>query len=120
MTVWQVSFNLVLDLYKMTKTFPDDEKFGLISDIRRAANSIPHNIAEGFDRYEKRDKTRFYKIARGSAFELQSQLMVSHGLKYIKKDVETILIEKTKIIIKEINAMIKVLETQPQPLSQPR
>ena len=52
MPVWQTGFQLVLDIYKMTKRVPSDERFGLISDIRRAANSIVHNIAEGFGRYD--------------------------------------------------------------------
>ena len=59
MPVWQTGFQLVLDIYKMTKRVPSDERFGLISDIRRAANSIVHNIAEGFGRYEAKDKTSF-------------------------------------------------------------
>ncbi len=83
MPVWQAAFSLTLDIYTITKQFPADERFGLISDMRRAANSIAHNIAEGFGRYEARDKTRFYKISRGSAYELMSPLLISHGLAYI-------------------------------------
>ena len=66
MHVWQMAFQLLIKIYEITKKFPSEEKFGLVSDMRRAANSIVHNIAEGFGRYEPRDKTRFYKISRGS------------------------------------------------------
>lgn len=55
--VWKLAFELLLKIYTITKTFPMDERFGLTSDMRRAANSITHNIAEGFGRYEPRDKT---------------------------------------------------------------
>ncbi|MDX1523245.1 MAG: four helix bundle protein, partial [Anaerolineae bacterium] len=84
MPVWQSAFQLTLKIYKSTKGFPSDERFGLISDMRRAANSTTHNIAEGFGRFEAKDKTRFYKIARGSSYELMSQIMVAHGLNYLR------------------------------------
>ncbi len=113
MPVWKSAFNFVMTIYKTTQIFPTEEKFGLISDMRRAANSITHNIAEGFGRFEKRDKTRFYKIARGSAYELQSQLMVSHGLKYINKEIENSKLSELEIIIKELNSMIKAIESKP-------
>jgi four helix bundle protein len=76
MPVWQEGFNLLLEIYRVSKGFPADERFGLTADIRRSANSIVHNIAEGFGRYESKDKTRFYKISRGSAYELISQILV--------------------------------------------
>lgn len=84
MPVWQLAFKLLVKIYEITKEFPAEERFGLVSDMRRSANSIVHNIAEGFGRYEARDKTRFYKISRGSSYELISQLLVSNELKYIK------------------------------------
>ena len=59
MSVWQKSVELLLKIYQITKHFPSDEKFGLTSDMKQAVNSISHNIAEGFGRYEPRDKTRF-------------------------------------------------------------
>ena len=65
MPVWQLAFKLLVKIYEITKEFPAGERFGLVSDMRRSANSIVHNIAEGFGRYEARDKTRFYKISRG-------------------------------------------------------
>lgn len=111
MPIWQKAFELVLETYKITKTYPADERFGLISDMRRAANSITHNIAEGFGRSEIKDKTRFYKISRGSMFELQSQVMVSEALGFIDKKVKDKLIETGKEIIKDLNSLIKALES---------
>jgi len=110
MPVWQIAFQLTLEIYKVTKSFPSEERFGLISDMRRAANSITHNIAEGFGRYEARDKTRFYKIARGSAFELMSQTMISHHLTYLNETLQNGLLRECRKIIKNLNAMIKTLE----------
>jgi four helix bundle protein len=110
MPVWQSAFELTLEIYTITKTFPTDERFGLTSDMRRAANSIAHNIAEGFGRFESRDKTRFYKISRGSAFELMSQVLISHGLHYIEETQQNTLIVSCKKIIADLNAMIKTLE----------
>lgn len=70
MAVWQKGFKLLLKVYEVTKAYPKEEKYGLVSDMRRAANSVTNNISEGFGRYEKLDKTRFYKISRGSCYEL--------------------------------------------------
>ncbi len=71
-TVWPKALDLLINVYGITKRYPK-EVYVLTSDMRRAANSVTHNIAEGFGRFEPRDKTRFYKIARGSAYELLSQ-----------------------------------------------
>ena len=110
---YQAGFDLLLDIYKITKSFPVDERFGLTSDIRRAANSIVHNIAEGFGRYEARDKTRFYKISRGSVYELMSQILVSRSLTYIPEDQQKDqLLKSCQQVIGELNAIIKTLETK--------
>ncbi len=78
--VWKNAVNLLPEIYRVTKEFPADERFGMVSDMRRAVNSVGHNIAGGFGRFEHKDKTRFYKISRGSSYELISQLFVSHTL----------------------------------------
>ena len=70
MPVWQQALDLLLKIYDVTKKFPSNERFGLISDMRRCANSITHNIAEGFGRFESKDKTRFYKISRAAVLNL--------------------------------------------------
>jgi four helix bundle protein len=110
--VWKLAFALLLDIYKITKEFPSDERFGLVSDMRRSANSIVHNIAEGFGRFEAKDKTRFYKISRGSAYELHSQILVSYELKYIiETSVRDDLIRRCREITNELNPLIKTLES---------
>ena len=111
MPVYQKALELLIKIYEITKKFPPEEKYGLTIDIRRAANSVVHNIAEGFGRFEPKDKTRFYKISRGSAYELMSQSIVSFKLEYIKEEsvLEKILSESNDII-QELNSLIKSIE----------
>jgi four helix bundle protein len=111
MSVWKKSIELLLKFYEITKSFPPDERFGLISDMRRAVNSIPHNFAEGYGRFEPRDKTRFYKISRGSGYELMSQTFASFKLGFIfDKNVLDELILTTTEIVNELTALIISLE----------
>ena len=78
--VWQVAMETVTDIYKMTRDFPKEERYGLIDQIRRAAVSIPSNIAEGAARKSTREFGQFLSIALGSAAELETQLMISERL----------------------------------------
>ncbi|MCY0966354.1 four helix bundle protein [Parathalassolituus penaei] len=80
LVVWQRSMSLVEDIYIVTATFPEHEKFGLISQMRRAAVSIPSNIAEGSGRGSDRDFRRFLLLARGSLTELDTQLILAERL----------------------------------------
>jgi four helix bundle protein len=84
--VWQKAHELVIEVYKMTKLFPNEEKFGLVSQMRRAAVSVPANIAEGFIKKGVRDKRNFYNIAQGSLEELKYYLVLSKDLGYINDD----------------------------------
>ncbi len=111
-SVWQKAFEMLQIIYEVTKRFPVDERYGLTSDIRRAANSVTHNIAEGFGRYEKKDKTRFYKISRGSAYEIISQVMVAEALNYLKNDESESIISGFKTIIDELDRIIKSVESR--------
>ena len=81
--VWQLSREFVKDIYLLTKKFPDDERFGLTQQIRKAAVSIPSNIAEGAGRGTNKDFSHFLDIANGSAFEAETQLILSLDLEYI-------------------------------------
>ena len=110
MHVWQLAFKLVIKIYEVTADFPIEERFGMTSDMRRAANSVVHNIAEGYGRYEKKDKTRFYKISRGSCYELMSQSLVSCELKFMDAQVSEEIVNDNKEIIKELNRLIKTVE----------
>jgi four helix bundle protein len=86
--VWQEAHQLVLRVYEITRKFPNDEKFGLVSQMRRAAISIPANIAEGFKRRGLQDKIRFYNTAEGSLEELKYFLIVSKDLSYIDSNAD--------------------------------
>lgn len=81
--VWQKAHELVLKIYEITKGFPKDEQFGLTSQIRRAAVSIPSNIVEGKARGSNKDYNRFLMIARGSLEEVKYQMLLARDLKYI-------------------------------------
>ncbi|MEP6923253.1 MAG: four helix bundle protein [Pyrinomonadaceae bacterium] len=84
-TVWQKSIELVKHIYQLTQNFSADEKFGLVSQMRRAAVSIPSNIAEGQARRTTGDYIRFVSIAEGSLAELDTQLILSIELSYCSK-----------------------------------
>lgn len=84
--VWQKAHDLVINIYNMTKLFPTEEKFGLTSQMRRSAVSIPANVAEGFAKRGIKDKCNFYNIAQGSLEELKYYLILSKDLGYIKEN----------------------------------
>src|SRR5574343_756251 len=84
--VWQKSMNLVTLIYQLVPVLPENEKYGLIPQIKRSAISIPSNIAEGYGRNYKKDYARFLQIARGSLFENQTQLEIAVNLNFIKSD----------------------------------
>lgn len=109
--VWQNARKLVKEIYVATKDFPSEEKFGLISQMRRSAVSIPSNIAEGSGRNTNKDFSHFLNISLGSAYELQTLLFLSQDLDFISvervNDLNTSLEEIQKMIyglIKTINA----------------
>jgi four helix bundle protein len=82
--VWQKAMLLVTNSYHSTSSFPKQEQFGLTSQLRRCAVSIPSNIAEGFGRGTNKDYHRFLKISLGSLFEFQTQIEIAYNLKYIQ------------------------------------
>ncbi|MCK5169128.1 MAG: four helix bundle protein, partial [Bacteroidales bacterium] len=83
--VWQKARKLVKEIYLILKSFPEDEKYGIISHIRRASISIPANIAEGAGRNTDNDFGRFLDIANGSSFELETLIILSFDLEYLLK-----------------------------------
>jgi four helix bundle protein len=85
LNVWKKSHQLVLRIYKMTTDLPDEEKFGLVSQMRRAAVSIAANIAEGFKKRGLRDKVNFYNIAQASLSELKYYLILVRDLNYVSE-----------------------------------
>ncbi len=91
--VWQKAHEFVLLVYKETKTFPKDELYGLTSQFRRAAVSIPSNISEGFKKKGKLDKLRFYNISQGSLEECRYYIILSGDLGYVSADVNELLMK---------------------------
>lgn len=110
MSVWQKAFALLKDVYRIVKNFPADERYALTDDLKRSANSVCHNIAEGYGRFENKDKSRFYKIARGSSYEAISQLLVAESQLYISAEICEDMIRRYKVVIDELNALILRLE----------
>ncbi|MBT9137546.1 MAG: hypothetical protein DDT31_00077 [Syntrophomonadaceae bacterium] len=105
--VWQKSMNLVTVVYQTTKTFPEDEKYGLISQIRRCAVSIPSNIAEGYGRKSRDDYIRFLQIAISSLYELQTQIEIAFNLKYLSKDTFGQIYELSREIERMLSSLCK-------------
>jgi len=96
--VWQRSHALVLDVYRLTKSFPQEERYGLTAQIRRAALSVPTNISEGSKRLTGQEYSRFLNIAEGSLAETEYLLMVSRDLGYLTSNlVRPVLTEATEI-----------------------
>lgn len=91
---WQVAHEYVLQVYKITNGFPRLEQYGLISQIQRAAVSIPANIAEGFSRKTKKERLRFYEIAKGSLEETKYYIILTKDLAYITDSEARILYSK--------------------------
>ena len=81
---WQVARGLVKSIYSLTRSFPRDEVYGLSQQLRRAAVSVPSNIAEGYGRGTRKDYYRFLQVARGSLYEIQTQLVLAKDLGYVE------------------------------------
>ena len=108
--IWQMGLNLVEEVYQTTKKLPEDEKFGLISQMRRASISIPSNIAEGKGRYHTKEFTQFLYIARGSLFELMTLIKLACRLKYIAPSREEELLTLCWDLSGGINGMINSIK----------
>ena len=118
---WQRAMELSYELHRLTGTFPDSEKFGLISQLRRAGVSVPSNIAEGFGRGSRTDYARFLRIARGSLHEIDTQLLLARRLKLIpQEDFERI--EQLQIsCIQLVSGLLRSIErSERMPNAEPR
>ena len=107
--VWQEAINLVGLIYQCTADFPREEVFGLTSQMRRAAVSVPSNIAEGAARNGKREFVQFLGVARGSLSELETQVIISRDLGFLTSSVSE-LSEKIERLFKLINGLIRSLQ----------
>ncbi len=99
---WQKAIDFCLDIYKLTGSFPTEERFGLISQLRRAGVSVPSNIAEGSGRNSDKEFVHFLSIATGSSYELETQLIIAHRLGYIKEEE----IQEATLKLSEIQKMV--------------
>ncbi len=84
--IWHKAIDFSVDIYELVADFPTDEKFGLFSQLRRASVSVPSNIAEGSSRGTEKDFARFLTMSLGSFFEIETQLIISQRVNYIKND----------------------------------
>jgi four helix bundle protein len=108
--VWQRSILLVTEVYKITKEFPKDELYGLVNQLRRAAVSIPSNIAEGAARFSKKGFCQFLYISLGSASELETQFIISRNLNYLGQDISESLQLQLSQVRKTLLGLIQSLK----------
>ena len=106
LVVWRKAHQLVLGIYKFSAFFPVNEGYGLTSQLRRAAVSIPANIAEGYKKYSKLDKIRFFNIAQGSAEETKYHLILARDLNYGDS---TELLNELEEVIKMLEVYVKMI-----------
>ncbi len=107
--VWKDSINLTIAVYQITKRFPSQEQFGLTNQLRRAAVSVPANIAEGAGRLSPKEFQHFLRISTGSLSEVETLLIISHELHYLSaNDLQTIH-PKIKLITSQLSGLIKSL-----------
>jgi four helix bundle protein len=103
LNIWTKSIVFVTNIYRLTKSFPKEEKFGLCSQVERAVVSIPSNIAEGSAKSSNKDFARFLEISLGSSFELESELLIARNLNYLNEEnyiqIQRDLIELQKMIV---------------------
>lgn len=109
--VWQKSMLLVKEIYALTKNFPKEELYALSDQMKRAVVSIPSNIAEGYGRNSKKDYIRFLNIARGSKYELETQIHICAMLNYVSNEKANELFMLLEEIGKMLNSLIKKLIT---------
>ena len=107
--VYKKSIDFVVDIYKISESFPESEKFGLITQLRRAAVSLPSNLAEGSGRNGRKELINFLHIARGSLFEIGTQLEISQRLGFVSQDDYDKLEERRATIQRMMNALISSL-----------
>jgi len=108
--IWKRGIRLVEEIYRITKDFPAEENFGLTAQIRRAAVSIPSNIAEGFGRFHNSEYRQFLFIALGGCAEVITQLTIAQRIGYIKDAIARDLMDETEQISKMTMALIKKLK----------
>jgi len=112
LNVWVKAHGLTVEIYKISRSFPKEELYGLTSQIRRASSSVPMNLAEGCGRSSKADKVRFFDIAYGSASETEYQLLLARDLEYLPVEIHQKLSENAAEIKKMLSSLISKLRTE--------
>ena len=107
---WKKGIELVTDVYRLTQKFPKQEIYGLTSQIRRAAVSIPSNIAEGQGRTSRGEFKQFLGHARGSVFELESQVLIARNLAYLNMEEGEFLLDRITELGRVLNGLLKSLD----------
>lgn len=107
--IWTKGITVVKEMYALTEKSPKQETYGLVSQVRRAAISIPSNVAEGFRRYHNKEYKQFLYISLGSCAELETQITIAKELEYIPQDKEEKLLEKLDHLCRMISNLIKKL-----------
>jgi four helix bundle protein len=105
--VWQKSMNFVTEIYNHTKSFPEEERYGLTLQLRRCSVSLPSNMAEGYGRNSTQDYIRFLRIANGSLFESQTQLMIARNLGFLSEENFSELFELSREIERMLSSLLK-------------
>ena len=108
--LWNQSIKYVKDIYQLTGPFPDSERYGLVSQMRRAAVSVPCNIAEGAARKTRKEYIQFLYISRGSLSELDTLLCISEKLRFVDKEVYQVHHDKLQFLGKMLTALINSLK----------
>lgn len=99
--IWKLSRKFCVSIYAQTSNFPESEKFGLVSQLRRVSVSVPSNISEGCSRKSNKDFSRFLEIAIGSCYEIETQILIATDLDFINK-------ETSIVILNELNKIIQM------------
>ena len=109
---WKKGVDYVVEIYEATKVFPKDEIYGLTCQLRRAAVSVPSNIAEGMARSSDKDTIRFIYVALGSLAEVETQIIIAGKLNYLAQDVSVLLLDDTKLLRKMLMGLVRYLKSK--------
>ena len=112
LNAWKEAHKLVVMVYKITKSFPKEETYSLIDQMKRCSVSITSNIAEGFSRQSKKEKIQFYFMSKGSLTELQNQLLVAKDVGYLDKNDFSSTASQSVVVHKLINGLIRSAEAK--------
>jgi four helix bundle protein len=111
LVAWRKAMDLVTEIYLVTRAFPREEVYGLTSQLRRAAVSVPSNIAEGQARFSQKEFHHFLSLARGSLVEIETQLMIAQNLDYLSLQQIRPLLDKTAELGKVLNGLIASIKS---------